>query len=527
MSDNKVVSLFSKYRFAFDRYCKEVLGVTLTKQQHEFATAINKILRAKHKLHECDLKGYGLEQIKSMKLMSEEELEYAMKKGITIMSGKGNGKDMVVACFMHFMMSCFSPVRIPCTAHRFTALSDILWNEFKKWNKRQDSNGKYICSIHDRYEVLSDKIINNDFVEEGCNFAIARTAKKDADQDDGQALAGQHTDYLIPIIEEASICRDSSFKALFDTMTEWCNFMIIIFNPNRTSGFAWETHYGKLRKYFIQLQWNSEECERYDPVQLEVMRNRHWPTYPDGEPDNTYRCDVLGLPPLSEEGSLISYSRIYDAVVRRLEVDDETTPIIAGVDPAGKGKDKTSVCFRQGRKVLAIREAQGIMPKDITESIIALLNEFDPDRVVVEIDGNGWAIYCRLRETSYADICYTFEAKGSSKYPDRWENKRTDAWMEVADMFSSGEIDIIDDEEFRDELKAMQTIVNNNNKLGIIGKKSLRKLLGRSPDKADSFMVSLSIKDEHLPRRGDNRRFRKRSDMIDDLDVMSEKWRVA
>lgn len=524
--DKKLVELFSKYAFKFDRYCKEVLKVTLTKQQLEFCKAVNNILRAKHKLRECTKMGYTLEEVAEQKLLTDTEISFAKKKGISIMSGKGNGKDMVVACFMHFMMTCYAPVRIPCTAHRFTALSDILWNEFKKWNNRIGKDGKYICKVHDKYEVQSDKIINKDFVDQGSNFAIARTAKKEADNDDGQALAGQHTDYLIPIIEEASIVRDSSFKALFDTLTEWCNFMIIIFNPNRTSGFAWETQYGRYRDYFVRLHWNSEECERYDPIQLEVMRTKHWPRYPEGEPDNDYRVDVQGWPPISEEGALISFASIHDAICRQLEIPD-ITPIIAGIDPAGRGKDKTSICFRQGRKILAIREASGVMPSEITRSCMQLFNEFDPDRIVVEIDGNGWDIYCRLRETHLSSKCYTFEAKASSRFPDRWENKRTDTWMEVCDIFGEGGIDIIDNDELRDELKAMEKIVNNNGKLGIIGKKALRKRLKRSPDSADSLMISFSCKDEHLPRRGSEWKRNKRYlDMMND-DAMEDAWRVA
>jgi len=101
-------------------FIREALGIkSLTTQQRDACLAIKDLMWAKIKV------GTG-------KKTTDREKELSKKIGISIMSGKGTGKDALTAMLIIWFLCCFPRPLIPCTAPTGHQLSDVLWSEINK-----------------------------------------------------------------------------------------------------------------------------------------------------------------------------------------------------------------------------------------------------------------------------------------------------------------------------------------------------------------------------------------------------------
>jgi len=97
----------------------------------------------------------------------------------------------------------------------------------------------------------------------------------------------------------------------------------------------------------------------------------------------------------------------------------------------------------------------------------------------------------------------------------RYLNKRAKLYDRLRDKFVEGMIEIPTDEELQEELMAMKKKESENGFMQIISKKELRKIISRSPDKADAVMLSYNV-DDFIPLKekhgeyGNRNRFKRR-----------------
>ena len=122
----KDVDIIKAWSKSAELFVRQALKVKLiTHQQRELLTAITKLVWAKIKLAEG-------------KKLTDEERDLARKIGVSVMSGKGNGKDAATAWCILWFLCCFPRALIPCTAPTAHQLRDVLWREINKWRVGED-----------------------------------------------------------------------------------------------------------------------------------------------------------------------------------------------------------------------------------------------------------------------------------------------------------------------------------------------------------------------------------------------------
>jgi len=509
--DKKVVDAWELYSQSFADFIEDMIGIPvddpggecdlyLDPQQKEFVIEVSNLINAKLFAYEhC----YNIRTKEYYERKMPNWVKYYYKKkGISIRSGKGNGKDMIVSLFILYALTVFPDVLIPITGPKYDQVVDIVTREVSTWKDRMDSDGNYIFKLRSKITIHADKIFRNDTKDPSkSNYAIIRTSAKNASvEQQKQCMAGLHAFYMFPIYEEADGVPPAAAEPLDETMTGPVNFCILIFNPNTTKGFAYESHYHKKeREKYILLHWNSEDSHCVMQGKIEEMRDKYWPTYPEGRPRNHYRVNVWGEPPTEEEDSLISYEKIFEANDRSTDVPDDY-PIVLGIDAAGQGKDRFSVAAMQSYRVIAVHEIDGIEPDVIFAGLCSLILQYGPAAIAIEFDGPGWEIYYKIKKRFPYVKLVKLQMGGNARDIKKFKNKRAECWWHFRTEFNRDVFDLPEIYDLTEEMQAIKWDKDGSGKIYIISKLLLKKALGRSPDYADAVMIASQVNHEVLPR---------------------------
>src|SRR6185437_1651893 len=68
-------------------------------------------------------------------------------------------------------------------------------------------------------------------------------------------------------------------------------------------------------------------------------------------------------------------------------------PLIVGVDPAGKGADRSAIAWRRGHCVTKIETRRGLDTMELSGWVSKIIREEKPDRVNIDVGGLGVGVY--------------------------------------------------------------------------------------------------------------------------------------
>lgn len=420
--------------------------------------------------------------------------------GISIMSGKGTGKDAWTAWAILWFMTCFYYPKIPCTSVSADQLNKVLWSELSKWltysplkSKHKLQNDLLYCADLDEPDAVKKRW-----------FAFPKAANpKNSHEEQVEGLQGIHEDYMLQVIDEGSGVLMPVFNALIENQTGKVNLILLIFNPTRSKCYAVDTQYSDSDRW-VCLRWNAEDSELVDPATIQAKRDKLGENYRDSNP---YRISVLGLPPLVDEETLIPWDWIEDAVQRPIEALTED-PIIKGVD-CGAGGDNSIIATRKGPIVYPMKRNKTADAKVLENWIGADIDAEKPDCVRIDTIGIGWAVEAGLRDKKGA-IVEAADARRTSINPEKYYNKRAEMYWRLREAFERGEISIPNDEDLKEQLGAMRCEYGKTTK--IVEKKKIKQDLGHSPDEADALALTFYYPDENVSRKRANSRQRGRDD---------------
>ncbi len=464
-----------------------VKGPELSNQQIEFLDVLGEMVRAKMKYRDILIHKWEMFGLKV------REKELISKIGISVMSGKGTGKDAILALAIIWFLTCFNQCKSPITGPSFDQVRDILLSEIHKWIHFVDpKTGKPICIYYDQIEVQKDKVFFKPRGGESSFFKV-RTASKDATTEEAQknVLDGWHEEYMLAAVDEAAGVPDGVLKSFDTTLTKPVNLVALIFNPTRRSGYAYETHFGKRIKDFVQLHWDSRKSSIVTPEHLKRMEG----TYGKDGPE--YRINVMGLPPEDDPSSLIPYSWCQDAVDRyeRNQGFVSDLPAIMGVDPAREGSDFTSLYIRQGRRVIFRERIKEINSINLGDWVLGKMGLFDVYVGFIDTIGIGGPIYDYLtRYTAKIRPCDV--AKSSTKA--RFERLRDELWWLLRKDFEDGLMEIPYDPILKNQLSTIRYEIKPDGKTKVESKKSLRDRGFPSPNDADALMMTKLANDDAM-----------------------------
>lgn len=115
---------------------------------------------------------------------------------------------------------------------------------------------------------------------------------------------------------------------------------------------------------------------------------------------------------------------------------------------------------------------------------------------IIDVIGLGQGCYDRLRQMG-ANV-RPYDSRSRSVDPNRYANKRSQSFCELREMFQDKAISIPDDEDLIKQLASIR--VNPERKNLVDDKRTIRKIIGCSPDEADAMSMAFSVKSDLFRR---------------------------
>lgn len=520
---NELNDLIEEWQLYPELFALDALGVCPTAQQMEGFHALGKIVRAKIKYGQ----GHPL---------TDEESDLVDKVGVSIMSGKGTGKDAFASWAVLWFHCCFRDSKIPVTGPSRDQLRDVFMAEMNKWINRCDEHGDPCFIFRDSIVVQADKIYSKDperpEAEGKSWFVRLRTAPKvQGEEVQSKNMDGLHEDFMMVVVDEADGVPTPVITSLETTLTKPVNFMLMIFNPTKNYGFAYETQYGERSKFWYKLHWDSRKSENVDERKIKQTLE----TY--GEASVEYRVNVLGLPPENSPNALVPQEWIDHATERELIEPAENALRIMGVDPSRQGADPAGVVIRDGWQIEEILELHDTADTNIlADQLAEIFLSWDCDVMYIDTIGNGAGVFDNLKKRFPGKVRSVDVSTKSTDKKKRFKRLRDQLWWKVREVFQENIVTIPPKlkltKQFCNELTVMRRDKNDEEtgKIKIEGKAKMKARGVKSPNLAEAFMVTMAAKDAAYVQSKESKR-RKRDKYRDNRSrnqpQLSRNWMVA
>lgn len=328
---------------------------------------------------------------------------------------------------------------------------------------------------------------------------------------DPEKAAGTSGAHLLFLLDEASGILDDIFEAIEGNRAGGAK-VVLASNPTQQSGEFYESHHGK-RRFYRPLTISSEEAAAVEPP-IPGLATRAWIDEKKeewGEGSPLYDVRVAGRFAAQASDAVIGLGLVLDALKRTVDEDwgddEETERLHVGLDVARFGDDETVATPRRGRRIYPqIVLPQGDGPDTAAFLMVALrdagyLREGELPKVIVDANGLGASVFDALaRRTDCEAIgVNTATAAGDS---ENYFNLRSELHFAFKQWLRDGGC-LPDDARLQSELVAPKYRTDGRNRAQVESKDEIRKRLRRSPDRADSAMLSIfsgggEVPDEEL-----------------------------
>lgn len=411
---------------------------------------------------------------------------------LAIRSGHGVGKTRLLSIIAVWFLVTRYPQKTVVTAPTAGQLEGSLWPEIKVLSRRLP------LFIHDLFEFMADTIrLKAD--PEG-SFTVARTASPE----NAESFQGIHSKNVLFIWDEAAGIDQRLYNAARGSMADPNSMTLLAGNPTRINNYFHEA-FTKNAKLWVRFRVSSVGKKTVHPDFIEEIKETF------GEDSNEYRVRVLGEFPDTEDESYISAGSVRSAMERIIQVPP-LSAVVYGVDPARFGDDRTVITKRRGTFCL---EKQIVLNKASTMEIVGrivaeaeidrdrLVSEYKahnrpllylppvPAQIVVDVIGLGGGVVDRLRELGYDVLAANAAEKATSDV--NCVRERDAIWKRGKAWFERGMCSVYRDTELQTELTAPHYSYTSAGELQVESKKEMKKRGLRSPDKADSALLTLIV----------------------------------
>ena len=399
----------------------------------------------------------------------------AGNRRISVRSGHGVGKSTAASWAIIWYLLLRYPVKVVVTAPTSSQLYDALFAELKRWVKELPP------TLRDMLEVKQDRIEVKEAATEA--FVSARTSRAEQPE----ALQGVHSDNVMLVADEASGIPEQVFEAAAGSMSGHSAVTLLLGNPVRSSGFFYDTQ-NRLANDWVTMKVSCVDSPRVSDAYVDEMKARY------GEESNAYRIRVLGEFPRSDDDTIIPMELLELAKHRDVEVS-KSAKLIWGVDVARFGGDRSTLAKRQGNGLVEpIKVWKNLDLMQLTGAVVAeweaLAPSQRPHEILVDSIGLGAGVVDRLRELGLP--VRGINVSESPAMGTTYKNLRAELWYKCKAWFEARDCIIPNDEELVAELATVRYFFTSNGKIQIESKDDIRKRGLKSPDKADSFVLTFA-----------------------------------
>ncbi len=476
LSQNEI-DILSSYEGDWNKFAREGLGVRLDRKQRRI--------------------------LESMQI----------HRRISVRSGHAAGKDYVAAvgslCFLYLNI----PSKVINTAPTDRQVINIMMSEIGRIYRNSKIN------------LGGDLWTHRITFSEDSDWFLLGFKTKDKKPED---WTGFHSPNLMVVVTEASGIDQITFEAIEGILTGNSR-LVLIFNPNRTTGEAYQSTRSPLYEKFklnclnavnvrakkilipgqVDFEWIDEKIRKPGWV-IEISEGEANRDALDFEwegkwyrPNDLFLVKVMGEFPRATEDTLIPLSWVELANDRWQDLQGRGEgKLKLGVDVAGMGRDLTVFAFRRGD---VIERLKAYSKQDHMITVGKIKNELvkEDDTAFVDSLGEGAGVYSRLAEQKVNAL--GVKASESAKKLTDMTEQRTFANMraylywairDALDPAFGGELALPPIDELTQDLTEVHWSTRSNGDIIIEEKDEIKKRLGRSPDYGDAVANTFSEKKE-------------------------------
>lgn len=413
------------------------------------------------------------------------------------------------AFIVHWALTTCPNTKGVVTANSDTQLRTKTWSEVAKWF---DLHCQQFPIARKVFEVTATSLRAKGKEAIWAINAIPNNPQNPA------AFAGMHNagSRILMLPDEASeiaeVIWDTIEGALTDADTEIV--ALAYGNPTKVTGRFKDMVVGK-RALKNGGSWLSQQIDSRDAKRTNKAELSKW-VAAYGLDSDFIRVRVLGLFPKSGATNLIPTDRISLARKRDV-VAEHYAPVVAGLDCARYGDDRSVLAFRQGRDARSRKSKtwQGLNTQVLAAEATRLCRENFVHTLFVDVGGLGAGVYDRivvLANGAFNVVPINFGSGGGMVFMNgieaRSKNKRASMYIELREWLDLGCIE--DDNELDNELSAIEYTYAGADgaEMMLEPKKMMKARLGYSPDKSDALALTfgLPVLEEEAPPAPRNRR---------------------
>lgn len=424
---------------------------------------------------------------------------------VAVKAGRKVSKTYTGAGAALWFYCSFDDAHVWLTATKIDQIDDQVWLEIRKAHRtaKIPIDGSPAVSSETGLVALDDRSIKG---------RVTRT------QEGGQGYSGRQ----FYIVDEATGVEQFRFDAIEGNRAGGAVPMLILANPTKTEGEFFDAFHSKISAYgggdpgLGPFTISSEESPNFIEGKIVVpgMATREWIQEMEkihGRDSAFFQVHVLGKFAEGEFGKIVKLASIIEAQKRWYGQVDERGPLVIGLDVAGSGPggDDTVFAPRRGQRV-RIHDHSGLTTDGICKNLLDYIEMYanaprEEVLVVVDAEGEiGAEMVGKLRHLASIPKnrfrLYAVRAgKDAERAPRVYVQTRDELWAAAATWLANGGA-IPDDAELAQELHAPSWLATEKNRQYATKKKDLKKLLGRSPDKADALCLAVWLEGhEHEP----------------------------
>lgn len=441
---------------------------------------------------------------------------------VAVRSGHKIGKSHCIAGLALWFYCSYRDARVVCTSTTARQVDQIIWRELRMMRAR---SGRCTACKHDDPDghriprpCPHSALIDGELAE------LARSGLKSDDfrevvgftAREAEAVAGISGRNLLYLADEASGIPNEIFEAIEGNRAGGARIALFS-NPTRNEGEFYEAFTEKAALYRT-ITVSSEQTPNVVEGRLVIpgLATREWIEEKKeewGENSPLYLVRVKGVHATREDGKIFSVHLIGEAE-QRWDDTPESGRLFVGLDPAGESGmgDESAFAVRRGRKLLALQTARGLSDEAHLVRVLSLCDKYRLPRetpvVVVDSEGSvGSKVWIAIRNFADAnkgkiEAIHVRASDKSPRQPHIFDRMRDALTANLEAWFRDGGA-ILEDAKLEKELHAFEWKQQPNGKLKVTPKETVKKLIGRSPDRYDALALSvwepLSLEEGPLP----------------------------
>ena len=188
---------------------------------------------------------------------------------------------------------------------------------------------------------------------------------------------------------------------------------------------------------------------------------------------------------------LFNVKDVREAMIPKM--DSSTSPLIIGLDIARAGNDKTVFCLRKGRWVMKFDVIKGYDTVEVADKLTNYITELHPAKAFLDLGNSGAGVYDIMKARGFAGIVKGVNFGGKAIQPDRYKNKRAEMYATANEWIKQElPVQLPNDDLLFEELTTIERVKVAGDTLQLEDKELFKKRIGRSPDRADAFVLTFA-----------------------------------